>query len=152
MAYIDYQPQSAAQAVGNVLQLAQIEDTRNQNRRNMIFEGIKAGGKVIGDVMGYQKRKAAIQYLGDDKLAEMKQQLAALKNELVSVENQMKTIKAEDVGSLDINQDLSAPAETDVNAWNAVGGRMTETPVNTPFGTQDASMMKKPGLTALGGF
>lgn len=152
MAYINYQPQSAAQAVGNILQFKQIEDTNNQNRRNMIFEGIKAGGKAIGDLIGYQKRKSAIQYLGDDKLTEMKQQLAALKNELVSVENQMRTIKAEDISSLDINQDLSVPSETDVNAWSVDGGRMTEIPVNTQFGTQDASMMKKPGLTALGGF
>ena len=150
MAYINYQPQSATSWLSSMLGINQLADANNQKRREMIFQGIKDAGDVAGSMFGYFKRKAAIQYLGDAKLAEMKQELARLRDELTSVENQMRTIKAEDIGSLDINQDLNVPAETDVNAWSATNGRMTEYPVNTPYGTQDASMMKV-GSKALGG-
>lgn len=141
---------SAIDILTPMLSVAQQAKSNDAQRRKEVFEGVKGLVEGGSKAYGVYKRKGLIQYIGDDKLNEMKQQLAELEAELQSVENQMRTIKAEDIGSLDINQDLGTPAETDVNAWNVNGGRMTEYPVNTPYGTQDSSMMK-PGFKALGG-
>lgn len=133
MAYINYQPQSATGLLSSLLGLKQTEMTENQNRRNMIYQGIKDAGNAAGNVIGYMKRKGAIQYLGDAKLAEMKQELARLKDELTTVQNQMRTIKAEDKGSLDTfaNTPTTHNAEMDVNAYSPDGGRFASNRIDT---------------------
>lgn len=155
MAYINYQP-SAAEAVANVFQLKQMEDTNNQNRRNLIYQGIKDAGATIASVIGYNKRKAAIQYLGDDKLAEMESKLAELQQELTTVQNQMRTIRAEDKNSLDVaTYPGSVPAEIDVNTM-PVSGRRTMSVQHESKDTYDAGPANYPyrnyiGAKALGG-
>lgn len=156
MAYINYQPQSATGMLSSLLGLKQAEMTENQNRRNMIYQGIKDAGNVVGNVIGYMKRKGAIQYLGDAKLAEMEAKLAELQQELTSVQNQMRTIRAEDKNSLDIaTYPGSVPAEIDVNTM-PVSGRRTMSVQHESKDTYDAGPANYPyrnyiGAKALGG-
>jgi predicted lipid-binding transport protein (Tim44 family) len=149
MAYAKYN-RSAVDIISPMLTINQQANQRNEAMKNRFIEGAK--GLVEGGAKAYTfyQRQKKIEYIGDNELNKLKQELADAKAELETVQNQMRTIKAEDINSLDVNQDNSVPAETDVNAWGSSGGRMTEYPVNTPFGTQDASMMKV-GSKALGG-
>jgi len=149
MAYAEYN-RSAVDIISPMLTINQQAAQHNEAMKNRFVEGAKDLVEGGAKAYTFYQRQKKIEYIGDNELDQLKQELAEAKAELESVQNQMRVIKAEDINSLDINQDKSVPAETDVNAWSSSGGRMSEYPVNTPFGTQDASMMKV-GSKALGG-
>lgn len=149
MAYAKYN-RSAVDIISPMLTINQQAREDLRYKEKDFWDKTQAGLKQIGDSIGTYMRHRKIAFIGENELNKLKQELAEAKAELETVQNQMRTIKAEDVNSLDVNQDKSVPAGTDVNAWSASGGRMTEYPVNTPYGTQDASMMKV-GSKALGG-
>lgn len=149
MAYAKYN-RSAVDIISPMLTINQQAREDLRYKEKDFWDKTQAGLKQIGDSLSTYMRHKKVAFIGENELEKLKQELAEAKAELENVQNQMRVIKAEDVNSLDVNQDKSVPAETDVNAWSASGGRMTEYPVNTPYGTQDASMMKV-GSKALGG-
>jgi len=128
---------SAVDIISPMLTINQQMAAKNESRWNKIKEGVKglSSGitEAIGSIMAVNKRKEAIKYLGDDHLKELEAELAQAKIDLTQVENEMRTIKAEDTGSLDVPQNLYTPAENDVDAFNPNGSRTAIRPI----GNQD---------------
>lgn len=109
---------SAVDIISPMLTINQQMAAKNESRWNKIKEGVKglSSGitEAVSSIMAVNKRKEAIEYKGDGYLADLERQLAEAQAELAQVENSMRTIKAEDLGSLDEFIDASAKQE----GWN----------------------------------
>lgn len=101
---------SAVDVISPMLTINQQLQSRNDNSWNRLMTGTKGLSEGIGNVIMVKKRSDDIKYKGDDYIAQLKSEKAELEAELKQVQNEMRTIRAEDNGSLD--QTLVQPTNT----------------------------------------
>ena len=92
---------SAVDIISPMLSINQGIANRNTENWNRISTGVKGLSEGLSGAYAMKKRADEIEYKGDQYLADLEGQLAEAKSELTNVENSMRTIKAEDLGSLD---------------------------------------------------
>lgn len=132
MAYAEYE-RSAIDLISPMLTVNQQAREDIRYRQKDFWDKTQAGLKQIGDSVSAYMRHRKVEYVGDNKLNEMKAHLEELKRELEMVNNHIKTIKAEDTGSLDtfVNTPTVHNAEQDVNDYSVDGGRFSSTRIDT---------------------
>lgn len=101
---------SAVDVISPMLSINQQLQSRNDSDWNRLMTGTKGLSEGIGNVIAVKKRSDAIKYKGDDYIAQLKAEKTELEAELTQVQNEMRTIRAEDSGSLD--QTLVQPVNT----------------------------------------
>lgn len=79
--------------------LSSMTDRRNRTaaRNAGMLAGLSKGIEAGVNAYNWNKRENLINFVGDDKLAEMENRLVELKGEKSMIENQMKQIQNEDV-------------------------------------------------------
>lgn len=140
---------NAVDVLGSLLAIGPAFRADRDRRDRQMKEGIEGLATAGGQVYGYVRRKG-LTYKGDEYLEKLKAELADLEQEKVTIENQIRTIKAEDLGSLDVFVDEGSSSPSDLTNANPVdyddmpvdGQRTFPLNANVPF---------KPGLKALGG-
>jgi len=127
--------QSAVDIISPMLNITQQMRSKNDTDRNTLLSGVKGLSEGIGGAIAMKKRADAIKYKGDTYIDQLKAEKAELEAELVQVQNEMRTIRAEDIGSLDetlVQQDQ--PLENDISNMPVNGRRnMYATRAKYPF-------------------
>jgi len=145
MAYAKYN-RSAVDIISPMLTINQQAAQSNEAMKNRFIEGAK--GLVEGGAKAYTfyQRQKKIEYIGDNELEKLKQELADTKAELESVRNQMRVIKAEDLGSLDVEVDAETTKPYDFTNANPV-----DYDTMSVDGARTFPAVIQPGMKALGG-
>jgi len=102
---------SAVDVISPMLSINQSLENRNKTNWDRLSTGVKGLSEGLSGAYAMKKRSDEIEYKGDQYLADLERQLAEAQAELTQVENSMRTIKAEDLGSLDEFIDASAEQE-----------------------------------------
>ena len=120
---------SAVDLLSPMLTISQNIANRNKENWDRLSTGIKGLGEGLGGATAAAKRAAdleswAIEYKGDAYVEELEEQVRAAKAEIEQIDRAMKTIKAEDLGSLDEDRNGGTPNPNDVNTIELEGRRM----------------------------
>jgi len=162
MKYAEYK-QSAVDILTPMLSINQRRDNNLNTMHNRTMEGVK--NLVEGGAKAYTfyQRQHEVEYVGDDRLNEMKAELAQLEDELVRTENSMRNIKAEDLGSFDEERNeegtkpyearIDNPTPYDVDTIDINGGRTFPLgDVNPPYASKssaDVPVVEKKSTTVI---
>lgn len=123
----------------------------DENRQNFdrLMAGVKGGAEGLGGYIASEKREDAVNFKGDDYLAEIRQKIAVKESELQRVESEMEMIK-----KAGTQEALTAASPTREAMVEMGAEEMAGYKPNTSVPNNSAMLGRRqlPGAIAMGGF
>jgi hypothetical protein len=140
--------QSAVDIISPMLNINRQLAEENRQNYDRLMAGVKGGAEGMGGWIASEKREDAVNFKGDDYVADLRRKIAAKESELQRVKSEMEMI--EKAGS----QEALAAALPTNEAMAATGAEdMSEYKPNTAVPNYSAMLSKRqvPGAIAMGG-
>ena len=140
--------QSAVDIISPMLNINRQLAEENRQNYDRLMAGVKGGAEGLSGRYASEKREDAVNFKGDDYVAEIRRQIAAKESELQRIENEMEMIKK--AGS---QEALTAALPTNEAMADMGAEEMAGYKPNTAAPNYSAMLSKRqvPGANAMGG-